>query len=243
MVIREDRKKQWELDQGNRVAKALNFSEGTDYEVRPSGQEPADVILESPSGRFPSRPAQVVSIPLDFRFRSDKHSIQKFQGALKGPLEERGARHALVGIILSREAESHGVPPRMVQELADLIICERSDGHGEFRYDELNRQNPELLDFFHVVNVSHHPGIIDGVEIDIPAGGPVPADGRWIQEGIAKKLGKYGGQNAVRNLALIVGVAGFIDGAQIRAFQETSGHRNSRSQKYGSIQPLKRLPA
>jgi hypothetical protein len=76
-----------------------------------------------------------------------------------------------------------------------------------------------LAELLHSVLVSYDPEIIKDVSVDIPAGGAVPLDGRWIEAGIQKKVAKYGGDGAVRDLALIIGVAGFVDDEQVNAFQ------------------------
>ncbi|QHS52890.1 hypothetical protein [Edaphobacter sp. 12200R-103] len=72
-------KKLWEVHQGKLVAKSLNEAEGSDYEAHPSEREPADVVLKSSSDKFPDREAQIVSIPLDFRYRDDKNTVQKLK--------------------------------------------------------------------------------------------------------------------------------------------------------------------
>ena len=40
------------------------------------------------------------------------------------------------------------------------------------------------------------------------------------EEGIQKKVAKYGGEEAVRDLMLIIGVAGFVDDEQVNAFHQ-----------------------
>jgi hypothetical protein len=64
---REQAKKAWELEQCRRVAEAINEAEDADYEAQPPNAEPADAVLVRKSKKFVQRPAQVVSIPLDFR--------------------------------------------------------------------------------------------------------------------------------------------------------------------------------
>src|SRR5260370_19067145 len=88
MTTRED-KKQWEIRQGFLVAKTLNETEGSDYEAGPAKQEPADVILKSSSGKYPDREAQIVSIPLDFRSRDDKGTIEKLRTSLRTCLKTK----------------------------------------------------------------------------------------------------------------------------------------------------------
>jgi hypothetical protein len=225
MTTRED-KKQWEIRQGFRVAKVLNDTEGFDYEAGPAKQEPADVILKSSSGKYPDREAQIVSIPLDFRSRDDKGTIEKLRTSLRDFLTARKLRHLLVGVIPSSRTEMGGAPKHLVEKLAEIIEREGSKVDVHLKYEDLEKYDPEVADMVHFVNVSHHPEIIEGVEIDIPAGGAVPIDGQWIEEGIRKKLVKYGGEDAVKSLALIIGVAGFVDDRQVNAFKKTFSEAN-----------------
>jgi hypothetical protein len=219
MGSREEEKKQWELRQGAIVARAINEAEGADYEATFAMREPADVELKSAGGRFPTRGAQVVSIPLDFRSRDDKHTVRRLETLLEEALIERGMRHVLVGVIPSGAVEMHGASRLMVGRLADFIEREGRDRDAFYGYNEIYGHDHELGEMFHNINISHHPDLIDGVEIEIPRGGAVPLDGRWIEEGIRKKLLKYGGEAAVNDLALIIGVAGFVDDRQIAAFR------------------------
>jgi hypothetical protein len=73
-------------------------------------------------------------------------------------------------------------------------------------------------DFFHNVVISER-GLVPNTRVEIPAGGALPPDGRWIEDGIRHKLRRYGGEGAVRGIALIIGVAGFVDDEQVAAFQ------------------------
>jgi hypothetical protein len=214
----EAEKKQWEVQQGALVARAINEAEGADYFANLATREPADVVLKSSSGKYPDREAQVVSIPLDFRSRDDKHTIRRLETSLEQILLDRGMRHVLVGVIPSGEAEMRGVPRHLVDRLADLIEREGRDRNVSFGYVEIYNRDHELAEMFHNINISHHPDVIKEVEIDIPKGGAVPRDGRWIEEGIRKKLMKYGGEAAVKDLALIIGVAGFVDDGQVTSF-------------------------
>jgi|SRR5271156_3866705 len=225
MTTRED-KKQWELRQGFLVAKILNETEGSDYEAEPAKQEPADVILKSSSGEYPDREAQIVSIPLDFRSRDDKGTIEKLRTSLRDFLMVRGLRHLLVGIIPSNRTEMGGMPKHLVEKLAEIIERAGSKVDVHLKYEDLEQYDHEVSDMVHFVNVSHHPEIIEDIEIDIPAGGAVPIDGQWIEEGIRKKLVKYGGEDAVKSLGLIIGVAGFVDDKQVNAFKTTFSEAN-----------------
>jgi hypothetical protein len=220
MGDREAEKKAWEVAQGTLVAHGLNRAEGCDYICQPSESEPADVVLTSPSGKFKRREAQVVSVPFDFRSRDDKQTVQRVQTALGELLKARGAHHMLVGLILSGKAEMHGVRPTLIKQLADLIARVAESSKAELRYKEIYACSPKLAEMFHEVRISHHPDIIQDVSVDIPAGGAFPLDGRWIEEGIQKKVEKYGGEKAVLTLMLIIGVAGFVENRQVNAFKQ-----------------------
>ncbi len=218
MGDREAQKKDREVEQGRLVAEYLKRTQGTDYEARPADAEPADVSLVSPTGRFPLHNAQVVSIPLDFRHRDDKHTVTKIQTSLALLMRERGINEIYVALILSGEVEMHGMTRPQIEQLADLIVQKRGEQDVTLRYDEIYEGFPDLADLVHTIVIAR-PGLFRGLQIDVPAGGAVPPDGRWIVEGIRHKLRRYGGEEAVRGLTLIIGVAGFVDDEQVAAFQ------------------------
>jgi hypothetical protein len=215
---REEEKKKWELEQCRFVAVEMNKLRGTDYEARPSTAEPADVVLVSPSGKHPSLSVQVVSIPLDFRHRDDKHSVEKIRETLIRSLA--GAKHLYVGLILSGKAETHGMKHGVLDVLTDVVRKEASTGSNRtLRYQDILERSRELSEYVHDIVIGHHE-IIPTVEIDMPAGSTLPPDGQWIDEGIQKKMAKYGGAEAVKELVLVIGVAGFVDNEQVDAFQK-----------------------
>lgn len=218
MANHEEEKKMWEVRQCQLVAAEMTRLHGTDYEVRPSNSEPADVVLMSKSGVHPALPVQVVSIPLDFRHRDDKHSVEKIKEALAQSLPARGLKHCSVGLILSGEAEMHGIKHSALEALTDIVLREAATGNRTLRYEDILEQSPDVSELVHDIIISHHE-VIENVEIDIPAGGALPPDGRWINEGILKKMERYGGAEAVKGLVLVIGVAGFVDDEQVQAFQ------------------------
>jgi hypothetical protein len=219
MASYEEEKKNWELGQGHLVAMEINKVEGSDYEAHPSDQEPADLILRSKSKARPDLPVQVVSIPVDFRHRDDKHTVEKVRAALFGKLVAAGVKHCLVGIILSGDAEMHGIKAATMDALGELILHAASAGRNQaLDYGDIYERSPEIAEQVHTVLISYHE-CVPSVEIDVPAGSALPPDGRWISEGILKKAAKYGGERAVRDLALLIGVKGFVDDEQIQAFQ------------------------
>jgi hypothetical protein len=221
MSNREEAKKVWELEKCRRVAEAINEADGADYEAQPSNAEPADVVLVSKSKKFVQRPAQVVSIPLDFRHRDDKGTVEKLKRGLAELLRNKGMEHLLVGVIPSGDAEMHGVKEPIVEQLAEIVAKEGRDRDLVLGYGEIYERSPELAESIHNIFVSHHDAIPE-IEIDIPAGSAVPGDGQWIEEGVWKKLKKYGNEKAVENLMLVIGVAGFVDDQQIEAFQRAN---------------------
>src|SRR5260370_27075798 len=97
---------------------------GPDYDAYPSNAEPADAVLKSKSGAYPSLPVQVVSIPLDFRHRDDKHSVNKIIEVLTKSLPTRGLRHCSVALILSGEAEMHGIEHDALEILTEIVLRE-----------------------------------------------------------------------------------------------------------------------
>ena len=218
MGDREAQKTAWEVEQGALVARHLNGAQGTDYEAKAANAEPSDVVLISPTGRFPDRNAQVVSIPLDFRHRDDKQTVIRVQERLIQLFRERGINEIYVGLSLSGEVEMHGMTRPQVEQLADVIVRKWGERDVTLRYDDIYEQSPELAELVHTIVIAR-PGLFCGMQIDIPAGGAIPPDGRWIEEGIRHKLARYGGEEAVRDLTLIIGVAGFVDDDQVAAFQ------------------------
>lgn len=217
----DEEKKEWELAQCRLVAAEVNKARKTDYKPQPSTKEPADAVLVSALDKHPPLPVQVVSIPLDFRHRDDKHSVAKIQKTLDALLSKHGLKHCMVGLILSGEAEMRGIKHSLVEELAEIILVEAAKGDAvTLRYEDILDLSPELAELIHDILISHHDEI-PGLEIDIPAGSALPPDGRWIEEGILKKVKKYGGAEAVKDLMLVIGVAGFVDDEQVDAFQNS----------------------
>ncbi len=149
-------KKNWELEQCRRVAEAINDAEGTDYEAQPSDAEPADTVLASKSKKFSQRPAQVVSIPLDFRSRDDKGTVEKLKGTLAELLRGKGMEHLLIGVIPSGDAEMYGVKQSLVEQLAEIVAKEACDRDLVLGYDEIYERSPELAEAIHNLFVSHH---------------------------------------------------------------------------------------
>jgi hypothetical protein len=218
MGDRENQRAAREVEEGRLVAHYLNERQGTDYEARAGDREPADVVLVSPSGRHPPREAQVVTIPLDFRHRDDNQNVQRAQARLTEMLGQQGVNQVYVGLTLSGEAEMHGMPLPRIEQLARLIAGEVGERDATLRYNDIYERSAELAELVHNIVISR-PGLVPNTQVDIPLGGALPPDGRWIEEGIRHKLQRYGGEEAVRGITLIIGVAGFVDDDQVTAFQ------------------------
>lgn len=202
MADYEDEKKKWELNQCQIVSAEMNKLRGTDYEASSSDAEPADVILKSKSCLYRTLPVQVVSIPLDFRHRDDKHSVGKIKETLTHSLEAHGFIHCSVGLILSGEAEMHGIKHTELEFLTEIILKEVATGNRRIQYEDILERSPDLAELVHDIIISHHEEI-QKPDVDIPAAGALPPDGRWITEGILKKVEKYGGAEAVKELMLV----------------------------------------
>jgi hypothetical protein len=77
----------------------------------------------------------------------------------------------------------------------------------------------ELSDYVHDIIIGRYEEISD-IELDIPSGASaLPPDGQWIEEGIELKLKKYGAPDAVKDLTLVIDLAGFVGNEQIEAFR------------------------
>ncbi len=223
MHNRDAEKKRREIAYCLEVCHTINRLRGTDYEPRPSLDEPADVVLISESGEHAPIPTQVVTIPLDFRHRDDNQNIEKFKETLRDTLFAGGLRNCLVGPILSGEAQMKGVPRPLVKQLAEIVLHEASRNRKAIlTYDDILARAPELAEYIHEVHVFDDP-VVDGLDIDIPSGSAFPGDGQWIEEGIRKKVEKYGGDQAVAKLMLVIGGAGHVDTRQIEMYYDSGG--------------------
>jgi len=219
MADREAEKKERELIPCRWLAKEINRTKGTDYEANSSNEEPSDVLLKSASGNHPEIPVQVVSIPLDWRYREDKHSVEKIKRTLTDSLLARGLKHCLVVIVPSGKTETNGMSEAAFNQLDELVYDESRKGDRMLRYEEIEAYSPELAACVHDICITHYEAL-PGIEVDIPSAAyMLPPDGRWIEEGIRKKVQKYGGPKAVKDLALVIDVAAFVDDDQIDAFR------------------------
>jgi hypothetical protein len=218
----EREKKELEVAEVQPVAEEINSKLGTDYVAKPSQIEPADVLLQSPSGSHAERPVQVVSIPRDYEIRADNKNIERLKSTLAEALQQRGVSHCAVGMTVLANATKRGVPQQQIAHLADEItkISASMELGGIYELDHMNFLgfDPELTAYISNAVVfrddSHN-----GVTVDTPGvAAQLPDDGKWIDEGIHLKLKKYGGVDAVRNLTLVIAVEALVDRQQVDAF-------------------------
>src|ERR1700739_3546881 len=179
MGDRENQRAAREIGEGRLVAQYLNERQGTDYEARAGDREPADVVLVSPTRRHPTREAQVVTIPLDFRHRDDNQNVQRAQARLTEMLGQRGVNQVYVGLTLSGEAEMHGMSLPQIEHLARVIAGEVGERDVVLRYNDIYERSPELAELVHNIVISQ-PGLVLNTQVEIPAGAAIPLDGRWL---------------------------------------------------------------
>lgn len=222
-----DGKRNWETCQCRPVAEEINKLRGTDYEpvnykdVYP-GEDFPDVLLRSTSGSYPELNVEVTSIPGDFLERDDKDSDRKIMQTLTESLSCKGVEHYHINVGLSREARAHGVRTALLTRLAELLFQAVCNGSGatnmRVSFGEIVRYSPELAEYVTDALLSRHQSI-PGVTVDLGEAQILASDGRWIEEGIRKKLERYHDPRMVENVMLVLGVAAFVDIEQIIAFR------------------------
>lgn len=223
----DERKKKWEIDQCRAVAEQINNLRGTDYEPKPVDcrQEFPDARLMSASGKYPAIEVEVTSIPLDFLERDDNDNDRKIRETLARFLLSKGVEHYQVDVGLAVEARVHGVSKALLEQLAELLFEVASDEDNStstrVNFSRIYRHSPELAKYVTDVWLFHHKSI-RGVQVDVAEGQCLPSDGRWIEEGIRKKLEKYRDRKMLENIMLVVGVAAFVDDEQMIAFRASN---------------------
>jgi hypothetical protein len=203
----------------------LNSEEGTDYEVFPSNEEPADVRFVSPSGQFPDRMVQVVTIPHDYEVRADNRNVERLKRDLEQALEDRNVQYLTVGLTLLGETPKRGVPKEQVDNLADLISAAHEEDSPEpirqFGWAHLLARDPALTGYVATV-VLFEDETNQRATVDTPGvATQLPDDGSWIEDGMQLKLKKYGGKEAVKDLTLVIGVEALVDRQQVDAYLQT----------------------
>ena len=135
------------------VAAEINRRNGTDFAVQKGQNEPADVIFVSRSRKWPSRDAQVVSVPRDIHHRDDNQNLERIRRVLEDALNERRVHGVFVGVLPDANAVEHRVNGALIDQIADLILA-RADGAGfRITYEELLETAPEVADYFHQIIV------------------------------------------------------------------------------------------
>jgi hypothetical protein len=223
MNAKEAEKKQRELVEGTVAAAYLNQELGTDYEAIPSDREPADVLFVSTSKEFPERMVQVVTIPHDYQIRADNQNFARFVRDLSTALKTREVSNLTVGFTPLGPATARGIPRAQVETLADYLALQRLEPAQDTRaldFMELLAIDPELSGYLSNVVLFWDKGNPDVTVLTTGAAGELPDDGSWIEDGIALKLKKYGGPEAVKELTLVIGVEALVDAQQVEAFRK-----------------------
>lgn len=216
--IREAKKKERELLPCRRLALEINRVQGTDYDACASDDGFADALLRSASRKHPDISIQVVSVPLDWRYRNDKSSLTRTTQALADALLRRGLKNCSIDLVPTTKAETRKMPAPLVQKLADLLFDERAKGSRRLDYGQIYAYAPDLAEYFDYATIFCHRAI-PKVTVEIASGHVLPPDGQWIAEGIFKKIQRYGGAAAVKDLTLLIDTAGVVDDSQIAAFK------------------------
>ncbi|HEV2232526.1 MAG TPA: hypothetical protein VGV68_03870 [Terriglobia bacterium] len=217
-------KKKWEIDQCQAVADEINRMRGTDYIAICSGREFPDVILTSASKRHSCLQVEVTSIPGDFMGRDDNHNELRVKEKLEASLSDKGLQHFQVDLGLTQEARARGIKKSLVEQLAGLLSEAVSNKAGASRirlgYGEIHRHSPELATLVTDVSLLRHK-LNPGPQVEVAVGQWLPSDGRWIEEGIKKKLKRYG-PDTVKEVMLVLGVKAFVDTEQIDRFRTSN---------------------
>jgi hypothetical protein len=220
---RESEKKRRELAEGGQAAAYLNQEIGADYDAIPSDREPADVIFVSRSKEFPERMVQIVTIPHDYQIRADNQNLARFGRDLTTALKTRHASNLSVGFTPLGPATERGIPRAQVEGLADYLVVHQpeppQDTHA-LGFMELLSLDPELSAYLSNVVLFRDEDNPDVTVITPGVAAELPNDGSWIEDGLALKLKRYGGPEAVKELTLVIGVEALVDAQQVEAFRE-----------------------
>lgn len=222
MNAKEAEKKQRELAEGGEAAAYLNHELGADYEAIPSDREPADVLFVSRSREFPERMIQVVTIPHDYQIRADNQNLGRFMRELSTALKTRGVSNLTVGFTPLGPASARGIPRAQVESLADYLAVHQPESPQDmcaFDFMELLAIDPELSAYLSNVVLFRDEDNLDVSVITPGVAAELPDDGSWIEDGLALKLKRYGGPEAVKELTLVIGVEALVDAQQVEAFR------------------------
>lgn len=204
------------------VADEMNNAHGTDYHaerVEVRLQWP-DVRLVSDSGKYRAREVEVVRTPQDFTILPDNKNLQEFERRLRAALMACGVSGCLIDVAWTKEAVRYGLKhcQTTITELANIIAKEiaGTHEHGHVRIGKSAFRDPGVynaVDFVSAVCVRQP--ILQVTSCD---GVMLPPDGRWIEEAIRKKSGKYD-PGVVRDSILVVDGFPFIEWEQVAAFR------------------------
>lgn len=223
MNAKEAEKKRRELEEGREAAAYLNQELGADYEAIPSDREPADVLFVSKSKQLPERMVQVVTIPHDYQIRADNQNLARFARDLKTALKTRHASNLTVGFTPLGSATERGIPRALAEKLADYLAAHQPEPPQDTRaieFMELLAVDPELSGYLSNVVLFRDEDNPDVTVITPGVAAELPDDGSWIEDGLALKLKRYGGPEAVKELTLVIGVEALVDAQQVEAFRE-----------------------
>ena len=223
MNAKEAEKKQRELAEGNVAAAYLNRELGADYQAIPSDREPADVLFVSTSKEFPERMVQVVTIPHDYQIRADNQNLARFVRELSAALKARQLSNLTVGFTPLGPATARGIPRPQVEVLADYIAVHKPEPPEDTRaldFMELLAADPVLSAYLSNVVLFRDEGNLDVSVLTTGVATELPDDGSWIEDGLALKLRRYGGREAVKELTLVIGVEALVDAQQVEAFRD-----------------------
>ncbi|QNI37700.1 hypothetical protein [Edaphobacter albus] len=223
MSAKEVEKKRRELAEGTEAAAYLNQELGADYEVISSDWEPADVLFVSRSQEFPERMVQVVTIPHDYQIRADNQNLARFVRDLTTALKIRHASNLSVGFTPLGYAMERGIPRAQIESLADYLAARQPEPPQDTRaldFMELFAIDPELSGYLSNVVLFRDEANPEVLVLTPGVATELPDDGSWIEAGLALKLRRYGGPEAVKDLTLVIGVEALVDAQQVEAFRE-----------------------
>jgi len=199
------------------VAEAINQSEGTDFRAAKSEPGPADALLVSESGKHGTRGAQVVSTPGDFTIRYDSGNIKKFERNLRLALKHLGVSQCGVTVNWSESARRYSSKGRHIERLAEVIASEIPiNGYRCLRGVDLYDYSQELSEIVNYVSMFRLESM--GLAVHSSMTWWAPHDGQWIEEALAKKVGKYG-DRIEREMILVIDGLAHLDIEQISAFR------------------------
>ena len=209
-----------------RLADHLNAVKAADYEIdRDGATDPPDVVLRSPSGRFPTLNLEIIRCPPEGGPALDHHgNVGRLERDVSESLKQRGVTHTAVTIHPQDLLFKKRPPQKVIQELIDLIAGQaRTAPH---RGEGITIDGPELWET--AEEVSKYVGSLT-IYSDLSAPEPtvgvsrgifVPNDDRLLQKAIAQKRMKYS-PGVLRDTVLLLDAQWAVDDQQIESYRET----------------------